>query len=269
MNNIVFIHNELYTFPFDMNEIVEHTPMTDREVEDFIRRESYSFSNRVISRCIDGRYAKDKGLPALAIPGADIGQIVMLFAVANKMKFILDPDKAFEALIEVVGGVENIRIHTDSDNSDKGIAAGCGYFTQVKESPEYFGVTKEQVDIIEQKFDELIKQGAQQVELHGDHMEEGALIIKGNRSIRPQGIFFVYHKTLVDERNRKISDVLFKDNEIMANSFYNRLSGTGDILGVSDEHFRKIKTKLKPNIPSFNVTFSNDGRFDLQKVVNI
>ena len=253
-----------------MNEIVENPPMTDEEVKDFIKRESYSVKNRVISRCIDSRYPDDESLPALAIPGADIGQMVMLFAVANQLmqnqNFVFDVDKAFDALVEVVGGVENIRVHTDSDSSEKGIAAGCGYFAQVKKKPDYFGVTKEQVDQIEQKFEDLLKIGAKQIVLERGHTEKPALIIKGNRSIRPQGKFFVYHKTLVDERNRKISDVLFRDNEIMANSFCNRLSGIEDIPGVSDEHFRKVKTKLAPNAPSFNVTFSNDGNFNLQKV---
>ena len=53
-----------------MNEFTEN-PLGDLRV--FVEANSYPVENRVVSRCIDGRYSSEDGLPALAIPGADIG----------------------------------------------------------------------------------------------------------------------------------------------------------------------------------------------------
>jgi|SRR3990167_1923788 len=250
-----------------MSEFEEVPIMTPEQVQGFVEEQSYPVQNGVMSRCIDGRYPSDESLPALAIPGADMGQVVMIFDVLNQIKkqnIHVDPENVFNALIEVVGGVENIRFHTDSHGKEKGVGAGCGYFARVKEDPSHFGVTPEQVVLIEEKFSDFLKNGATEVELQGEHEEKGALIINGYKGVYPRGNFFIFQKTLVEQRNRKIADTLFKRRQIVAHGFLGKLNE------VSQVHLLKIKTLLtkdKP-IPTFNVLLSNDGQSEVHEIKN-
>ncbi|MEX1052239.1 MAG: hypothetical protein WEC80_00135 [Patescibacteria group bacterium] len=240
---------------------IEPSPMLDSTtVRKFVQKEGYFFpDNPYISRCIDGRYPDDDMLPALAIPGADIGQIVMLFAAGNEARVEIDLDDAVGALIEVVGGVENIRIHTDTHKVQEGTAAGCGYFAKVKESPDAFGVTPEQVGQIEQKFTGLVSKGAQEIILLGDHEEEGVLIINGEKSVRPKGKFFIFHESLVKERNRLIVDVLFAEDSKNLHAILDQLEGTQDNKGVVEKQLSTIKQILASTKPVFNVSFKPNG----------
>ncbi|OGK30981.1 hypothetical protein A3F29_04425 [Candidatus Roizmanbacteria bacterium RIFCSPHIGHO2_12_FULL_33_9] len=244
-----------------MEETTEGGPMSGLDdARNHVQKESYPLpENPYISRCIDGRYLNDDGLPALAIPGADIGQMVMLFAAANLSHSPLDPDKAFNALIEVVGGVENIRIHTDSHNKSEGIAAGCSYFAHVKANPKDFGVTEDQVSLIEQRFEELIKQGAKRVILEGDHHEEGVLIVSGEKSIKPEGKYFVFHQGLIDERNKKIISELVKNKQFLGSNFLSALAK------IPRQHLDKIIETLKPKVQVsfYDVNFEESGSFDV------
>jgi hypothetical protein len=226
-------------------------------VRKFVQKEGYFFpSNPYISRCIDGRYPSGDRLPALAIPGADIGQIVMLFAAANRAHIELDLDDAVNALIDVVGGVENLRIHTDTHKLDGGIAAGCGYFAEVQVSPANFGVTKEQVYAIGRKFEQLISEGAEEAILIGDHEEKGVLIVNGGKAVFPNGRFFVFHQTLAAERNREIVERLFPDKQIKRHAMTTELEGTK---GIFFEHVFKIRDILAEDAPVFRVTFRGNN----------
>lgn len=69
--------------------------------------------NKFLSRCIDGRYLNEKNLPALAIPGGDLGELALILATGNAFGFAVDREKAFEILVEMVGGEENFHFHTD------------------------------------------------------------------------------------------------------------------------------------------------------------
>ncbi|MFH1827392.1 MAG: hypothetical protein ABH812_03120 [bacterium] len=243
-----------------MNEIREGVLMQD--IRTFVETNNYLVENEVLSRCIDGRYIGEDGLPVLAIPGADIGQVGMLFAAANESGVKLDPEKAFSALVDTVGGVENIRIHTDSHNKD-GIAAGCGYFGQIKRKPWLFGITIDQVDIIEQGFEKLVEQGANQIVLEGDHQEEGVLIVRGDRSVKPNGKYFIHHDTLIDKRNKLLITSLQKNDQFLNRKFVDELAE------IPVRHLRKIieiltKRKEMPRGLSFHgIDFKADGTFDV------
>lgn len=248
-------------------------PMTEPEIRDFITENNYPVGNRVMSRCIDGRYPSDESLPALAIPGADIGQMVMLFATANRMGQKLNIDLAFKALIEVVGGVENIRIHTDdSDHSDQTkIADGCGYFKYISENPEKFGVKGELIKALKIKFEELLNKGAKQEVLSGKHEEQAALIIRGDMGIKPDGKFFVFHETLVDERSKKLVDRLFELKAIEGLNYENGLIEKNKqhfmstLREVTQMHLSLTGEKLAKGKPIFEVDFSQGSEFTPQQ----
>ncbi|MFN4212503.1 MAG: hypothetical protein ACK4FL_00890 [Microgenomates group bacterium] len=56
---------------------------------------------------------KEEPLPALAIPGGDLGELALILATGNAFGFAVDGGRAFESLVEVVGGEENFHFHTD------------------------------------------------------------------------------------------------------------------------------------------------------------
>lgn len=97
--------------------------------------------NKFLSRCIDGRYenklkvsarggsafggkgqklkVKEVSLPALALPGGDLGELALILATGNAFGFEVDGKKAFEVLVEIVGGEENFHFHTDEHHWDE------------------------------------------------------------------------------------------------------------------------------------------------------
>lgn len=256
-----------------MSEFVENQPMTPEFVKGFIETHNYSIQNRVMSRCIDGRYTRDESLSALAIPGADIGQMIMLFAAANRMGQKLKIDETFQALFDVVGGVENVRFHTDdSDHTDKTkLADGCGYFKYVSEDPEKFGVKGDLIKALRIKFEELLNKGAQQVVLPGKHEEQAALVVSGDTGINPDGKFFVFHETLVDDRNKKIVDRLFELQAIEGLNYENGLVEKNKqhfmstLREVTQMHLGLTGEKLAKGKPIFEVDFSQGSDFTLQQ----
>ena len=100
--------------------------IAQEDLEHLLKKNIYQFDShsRFISRCIDGRYKNDVSLPSLAMPGADVGEMAVLFATANKFGFEIDGEKAWKTLVEVIGGDENIRFHTDSHAEKNTIMGG-------------------------------------------------------------------------------------------------------------------------------------------------
>lgn len=253
-----------------MSEFVENKPMTPEFVKEFVEGHSYPIQNRVMSRCIDGRYPSDESLPALAIPGADIGQVIMLFAAANRMGQKLKMDETFQALFDVVGGIENVRFHTDDHSDQTKVADGCGYFKYVSEDPDNFGVKEELIKALKIKFEKLNK-GAQQVVLSGKHEEQAALVVSGDMGIKPNGKFFVFHETLVDERNKKLVDRLFELEAIEGLNYKNGLVEKNKqhfmstLREVTQMHLSLTGEKLAKGKPIFEVDFSQGSEFKPQQ----
>ncbi|MEI7562822.1 MAG: hypothetical protein WCJ39_03825 [bacterium] len=75
---------------------------------------------KLISQCIDGRYLSQDN-EAVSIPGADVGELQVMMVTLKQLiqdKTLSHDDiKILEKiLIDTVGGIENLRFHTDDHN---------------------------------------------------------------------------------------------------------------------------------------------------------
>ncbi|MDO8610766.1 MAG: hypothetical protein Q7R95_09550 [bacterium] len=89
-----------------MNKLI----LSKTQAQEFVLENKYPVAKeiRLLSRCIDCRYVNDENLPALAFPGADVGELALLFATANDFGLEMDIKKAIATFIEVIGGVKNL-----------------------------------------------------------------------------------------------------------------------------------------------------------------
>lgn len=89
--------------------------LNEEQVAKLVLANKYRIDERTefLSRCIDGRYQNEKGLPALAMPGADAGELAVILAMANIYGLEVTREKVFKCLVDIVGGIKNLRLHTD------------------------------------------------------------------------------------------------------------------------------------------------------------
>ncbi|NTU73162.1 hypothetical protein HGB07_03245, partial [Candidatus Roizmanbacteria bacterium] len=230
---------------------------------------------KFLSRCIDGRYVNAPDLPALAIPGGDIGELGILYAAAAEYGFEVDPDKAYEALTEVVGGEKNIQLHTDS-HAETGIpVGGCGHVKQLGLDPEAYSLMARQVEILKEQAEKAIKAGATQVVLQGDHQEAGVFIVKGSQGIQPQHLLhlagsnmpvqaFVFHASLVGERQRALADKYIEKGAVKLLEGF-EAEYLHEVLGeVTELHLFETAKRLAKDLPIYEVTFADDGSFTIE-----
>ncbi len=243
-------------------------------------------NSKFISRCIDGRYDKEfriknlelrmskRQLLALAIPGADAGEMALVFATVNNYGLEMDMEKVWQTLVKVVGGEKNLRFHTDSHADANKILAGCGHIKQINLDPKAYNLEPNQINFIQTKFQKAKERGAKETVLHGEHNEGAVVMIKGNWGIYPQSQMviaaaerliqiFIYHQTLVDERHKILAKKLI-DNEAIRASFefndeylYQALSETGE------NHLMETVKRLAKGLPIYQITFKDNGEFKI------
>ncbi len=254
--------------------------LSSSEVRGLILENRYKVNPdaKFISRCIDGGYKNGPNLPALAIAGADAGELAVIFATANTYGFKLREEKVFETLSQVVGGVNNLRFHT-IENTETSLK-GCGYIKQLSLSPEDFQVTSEQVAFITKKAEEAIAKGAILAEVDAEDTEGAVLVITGPYGVFPQYAFetskgkmrtqvFEFHQGLVDERHKTLSKELVKNRAVELYEgcdeeyLYEVLSST------TEDHFMETAKRLAQGLTIFSVVFEEGGDFTLEETDTI
>lgn len=256
--------------------------LTKTQLHSLISENRYKIDPKTefISRCIDGRYENKEDLPALAYPGADAGELALILATANAYGFEANGELAFQSLAEVVGGEQHLSFHTDSHADKAHVLAGCGHIKQINASHDDYSVTQEQSAFIIKKFGQVLKQGAKQEVLHGDHNEEAVVMINGNYGIYPKYTLqtdeseiatsiFEYHKTLVDARHKKLAKTLIKNNAVTLpegcgeDYLYQVFSET------SENHLMETAGRLAKGLPIYQVTFKDNGEFKIEEMGNV
>jgi len=255
-------------------------PILDKtQVDSLIRENRYKVtdSNKFLSRCIDGRYQNDQNLAPLAIPGADIGELAIIFAAGNNFGFEIDKEKAFQSLIEVVGGIKNFQLHSDHHADKSVVGGGCGHWKQINLDPRAYSLNKDQIDFITKKLNEVKQAGAQEIVLEGEHLEGAVLQVKGNYSILPRSFVmdggkekttevFVYQGTLVDQRHKALASALLKNEAIKLvagqteENLYTALSETIEV------HLFETVKRLATGLSIFLIDFKDDGGFKIEEL---
>lgn len=233
--------------------------------------------HKYVSRCVDGRYENEENLPALAIPGADLGEVGLIAATGTEFGFEVDVEKTFVTLQKFLGGIKNIRFHTDSHADPKIPAGGCGHVKQMMTDFEAYKLTSEQVKELRDIAEKAKKNKATEVTLYGEHEEGAILIVNGNYAVWPrfrvesdegeqEVQVFVFHKTLVDERHRLLAQKLIDNDAVKlcegcdAEYLYEVLSN------MTETHFFETAKRLARGLPLYNVMFKESGEFKVTEI---
>lgn len=233
--------------------------------------------NHFISRCIDGRYKRADNLPALALPGADAGELALILSTPNVFGLDIDRQKVFQCLVDVVGGVKNLRFHTDSHAKKGVVCGGCGYMREIKEDPQAFNLVKEDVDFILQKAEDAKKKGAQEILLLGNHEEEAVVTVRGPYGLYTQyndnsisaSQIFVFHDSLVSSRHKILAKKLLQEKAIKTLTAGNQDYLFTILSETTENHLFEIAKRLAKDLPIYAVNFDQGGNFDLEFQGNV
>lgn len=252
--------------------------LSKEQLATIVFENGYEVQNPLLSRCIDGRYNNSPSLPALAIQGADAGELAVIFTTANTCGLTLNKEKALQALIDTVGGAKNTQFHTDSHAEKGAVLAGCGHIKQASLDLESYHLTEEQIEFIKSEFAKLKKQGAEETVLHGDHGESAVVFVKGNFGVLPrfklgqteggrEGQIFVFHNTFVDARHHILAKKLIAskafefEGGIDEEYLYTVLSD------ACEEHLLETAKRLALGLPIYEVTFfETKNRFEIKEL---
>ncbi|NTU46022.1 hypothetical protein HGA88_00150 [Candidatus Roizmanbacteria bacterium] len=247
------------------------------DIQDLITANTYPVeeSTRFISRCMEGQYEKAP-LPSLAIPGGDAGDLAILYATGEKYGFTVEYEKALDTFLDLIGGSANFSLHTDCYAAGNEGAAGCSCLQQIRLHGEAFGITQEQIVILNSQIERVKKEGAQELLLNGDHQEGAVLIVEGQYGVLPQyqtssfagaGVVqvLVFQKTLVDARHKEFARKLVENGGVKLldgcdeEYLYETLSET------TDDHFLETVKRITPGLPLYLVRFDEAGEFTVEE----
>lgn len=252
------------------------------QIDEFVRDCKYKVeeNEKFLSRCIDGRYKNESNLAPLAIPGADAGELALIFATANIYGFELDPEKVFISLIEVIGDIKNLNFHTDSHQDSKDPASGCGHMTQIRLDPKIYNLEKDQLVLIDSFLKKAKKLGAKEIVLEGEHLEGAVLQISGDYSVYPRNVFgtklrevemqvFVYQSSLVDKRHRALAKSLLKNDAVKLFNGCDEEYLYQVISGTTEEHLMLTVKSLAKGKPIYAVNFIGNEEFEIKEMDNV
>ena len=237
---------------------------------------AYEVENPLLSRCIDGRYNNSESLPGLSIQGADAGELALIFATANICGFTLNMKQALKALVDTVGGVKNIRFHTDSHADKSAILAGCGHIKQASLDLDSYNLMKEQMEFIKAAFVDMKKKGAAETVLQGDHEESAVVFIKGKYSVLPrfklgredggrEGMIFTFHNTFVDARHHILAKKLIELKAFELEGGLDEEYIYSVLFDACENHLMETAKRLATGLPIYEVQFfESKNKFEIK-----
>lgn len=233
----------------------------------FVSGNSYtpSSAQKLLSRDIEGRYQNAPDMPAVTIPGGDIGEMAILLAASNIYGFHVDPELAFNIFVETVG-IENLSL-TSPTSKQK-----TTYYEQLLGNFKEYNLDEDQIQLIEKLRKDVVKKGAKEVTFETESTEGALFMLKGNKSLYPQYELeiedrnmrvsaYSFHAGLINERHAEIVKKLLEKNAV---TLYDRLDENYliEVLSVTaEDHLFETMKRIAQGVPIFEVIFKDDNTF--------
>ena len=129
-----------------MSETVIQTPFSVEGALAFAKKNKYHPDplNLNLACCVDGRYPNYPNLPAIAMPGVEIGPLMAALAINHSNpRSKAHPNAIFLLYLEIIGGAVNFRFHTDNHSSK--VAEGCSHFRLACERTEMYSLDHDDI----------------------------------------------------------------------------------------------------------------------------
>jgi hypothetical protein len=228
----------------------------------------------LISRDICGKYTNQVDLPALSVPGGDLGELIVILAAANSYGYEVKLDTYLPILIELIGGEMNFSYHNEGKNTPNLANISCNYIEQICQKFSEYSLTQENITAIEQKLSTIKTDHPSKYPQIDDVSEEAVLIINGPYGVYPRfsfqtdngivsGSLYIFHRSLADARHKALAKKLFESKAVSLfegcdeEYLYHTLTET------MDTHFFQTISMVTKELPIYTVTFANDGSFTI------
>jgi len=245
-------------------------------IEELVRRNSYDLDPDTLhqSRCICGNYENKVDLPALSIPGGDLGEIAIALSSAYSFGFELSIKGFQDNLKDVIGHKDILRSINDSGHDPY----LCPYLRAVIKYPSQYGFDIEAAE----QFNEFIRDsGISKDRLINEPFkrknEEALIILQGSKGIFPRYIFetdygrwessvLIYHKTLVNARHKALSKKLIENKSVKLYKDLNEEYLYEVISEMTDIHLFETLQHIDSVLPIYDITILDDDNPEIKKL---
>ena len=245
--------------------------LTKDQIQDLIFTNKYKVepSQKFLSRCIEGCYEAGKNLHPLSMAGADAGELAVLYATANAYGFEMNEEKAYETLLEIIGGAQNFSIHEE-----------CTHMKQIRLESSAYSLDPDQIDLISTQISQAEKKGANKTKMKEGGRAEAVIQITGDWSIYPQYhiqtshgsvpvLVHVFHKSLTDARHKILAKKLIENKAV---TLYDDLDDEYLYQVISTEtedHLFETLKRIASGLPLYEVEFESNGNFEIKELGNV
>ncbi len=245
-------------------------------IEELVRRNSYDLDPDTShqSRCICGTYENNDNLPALSLPGGDLGEAALALSSAYSFGFELSIKGFQDNLKDIIGHKDIIR----SINNNGHDPYLCPYLRALIKHPSQYGLDVEAVE----QFNELISHsGISKDRLINEPLkhknEEALIILQGSKGIFPRYTFetdygkwessvLIYHKTLVNARHKALSKRLIENKSVKLFKDLNEEYLYQVISEMTDIHIFETLQHIDAALPIYDVKIFDEDNVDVKKI---
>jgi len=245
-------------------------------IEELVRKNSYAIDTASIqlSRCICGIYESTPNLPALSLPGGELGEVAIALASAYSFGYELSYKGLQDSLKEITGRKDILK-SAPGQGHDPYL---CPYLHAVIKFPSEYGFDNE----AKEQFNELIRYSG----ISEDRLiigpkkrknEEALIILQGSKGLFPRHVFetdygrwessvLVYQKTLIDARHKALSKKLIKNEHVKLFNGLNEEYLYEVLSEMTDTHLYETLRRIDPAIPIYSVVFDENDEFKIKKL---
>jgi hypothetical protein len=246
--------------------------LTIEQIEELVRNNIYEIPKKKYqSRCSTGQISNDINMPALALPGGDVGEIAILYSASKQYGFECNLEMSVLLLNKIVGkGKSNENKHLQIS-----IAEDCKYLHFLSEDPERYSLSKDMVSELFSHIEQaellktLLKKG------NRGQVENACLIVQGNKGVLPQYLFenysqnfaasvLIYHKSLINERRKAFIHSLYYHKAVKLPSNLDEEYLYEILSDVAEDHFYSYISQLDFNLPIYSVQILPNNQIKLE-----
>lgn len=242
--------------------------LSKAQIEELVYTNKYQTdpSKKLLSRCMEGGYVNNENLYPLAIAGADLGDLAVLYATANAYGFEIQEDKAFKTFVEIIGGFQNFSFHSPTE---------CGHMKEVTKDPQLYSLDQDQIQLINSQIATAEKNGAVKTVLKEKSPEGAVIQISGEWNMYPQYHMttakgtvpvqvFIFHKTLVDYRHKILSKKLIENKAVTLFDDLDEEYLYQVLSSITEDHFFETIKRIAAGLPMYEVKFESNGGCEIK-----
>ncbi|CAN5163376.1 hypothetical protein BH09PAT2_BH09PAT2_10740 [soil metagenome] len=244
--------------------------LTNDQVHEIVSENQYSIpEHKYRGRCFSGEFKNSFHLPALALPGGDLGQLAILLSAAVGYGFEIDMNKAAGELFQLTQGNEHL-----SNSTAKFELNNCAYFQHLVKNASSYNLDPPSLELLQAQIQKIVP-GFEAKNKHTHSHEHALLILESSQGLYPQYTFetyqgttesrvLIFHKTLVDLRHKVLAKMLVEKQivtlyeDLDEDYLYEVLSETAEL------HLFETTNFIDPKLPIYTAKIDKEQNISIK-----